>query len=941
MGTAYWSRIRTAAVLSLVMCGPLASQQGAVAGRVTNAVTLEPVPGAEIRVVGQPAGASVSSEDDGTFELRLPGGVYDLVVEAPGFSPTRFDRIRVSGGQTTTRNLPLESRGYRLAGYIVTPSRLPETGRTLDTELTAASSSHSVSAREVSRRPTPSPVDHLRSAPGVDVGTLGLQSSNVVTRGFNNIFSGALHMMTDYRLAGLPALRVNYPHFLPLVGGDIERIEVVLGPGAALYGPNTANGVVHVITKSPLEAEGTTVSLAAGEQSVLHGTFRTARAVHEEFGFKVSGQFLRGREWPYVDSAEVAARRLADSLPEVCVEDRLIRGVSLEEATLACARVGTRDDEVRRLGLEARADWRFSDRGALIATYGVSSVTGIELTGLSAVQVDNWLSQYAQARFTYDRWAVQTYFNFNDSGDAFFLRDGLSLVDRSTLGVIQLQNGFGLANGRHDFTYGFDYFSTRPSSRGTIYGDYESDNDMSEWGLYLQARSALTSGLELTAVARVDHHSILESPVFSPRVALVWQPLEDHAIRVAYNEAFSTPTALNYFLDLGGGLATGLSPYSTRAFGTGRDGFALQNADGSLRGMRSPFNAGGAGVLLPADEATLWELGVGVLDAGGSLAEGQLDILQRLSPGAIGIEYLDTNDAGAGYRPLEGLRLPDVGSIQESSARTFEIGWTGLFDDALRVSIDAYRRTERNFVSPLTVVNPLLRLDALGLEGWLLDEYVPARVVDLVDREGLSNAEARSRAEAEAAELARTLDATPLAVASSDAPQLRGGGADLIATYRNVGDLNLWGFDASVQWFLGSRWEIAGTYSHVSEDWFELGESVPLALNAPRHKGTLGVVYRDEPRGFRASARIRYTDSFPFLSTEFDGTACRPGAAATAEPCIDAYALVDLTLGYQIPGTPTTVQLGVSNVLDESYRSFVGAPATGRMAMLRVTYDLF
>jgi iron complex outermembrane receptor protein len=210
-----------------------------------------------------------------------------------------------------------------------------------------------------------------------------------------------------------------------------------------------------------------------------------------------------------------------------------------------------------------------------------------------------------------------------------------------------------------------------------------------------------------------------------------------------------------------------------------------------------------------------------------------------------------------------------------------------------------------------------------------------------VDREGLSEAEAQARAEAEARELAGTLDATPLAVASSDAPELRGGGADLIATYRNVGDLHLWGFDASVQWFLGSRWEIAGTYSYVSDDWFDLGESEPLALNAPRHKGTAGLVYRDEPRGFQASARVRYTGSFPFLSTAFDGSACRPGADATAEPCIDAYALVDLTLGYRIPGTPTTVQLGVSNLLDESYRSFVGAPATGRLGMLRVTYDLF
>ncbi|HSM04120.1 MAG TPA: hypothetical protein VK858_05845, partial [Longimicrobiales bacterium] len=86
------------------------------------------------------------------------------------------------------------------------------------------------------------------------------------------------------------------------------------------------------------------------------------------------------------------------------------------------------------------------------------------------------------------------------------------------------------------------------------------------------------------------------------------------------------------------------------------------------------------------------------------------------------------------------------------------------------------------------------------------------------------------------------------------------------------------------------------------------------------------VAYRDEVRGWNASARVRYTDAFPFRATEFEGQ-------------IDAYALVDLTAGYRIPRSAATVQVGVSNVLDEAYQSFIGAPAVGRMAMLRITYE--
>jgi outer membrane receptor for ferrienterochelin and colicins len=49
---------------------------------------------------------------------------------------------------------------------------------------------------------------------------------------------------------------VNLLHTIPATNEDIERVEVVLGPGAALYGPNTANGILHMITKSPLERRG-------------------------------------------------------------------------------------------------------------------------------------------------------------------------------------------------------------------------------------------------------------------------------------------------------------------------------------------------------------------------------------------------------------------------------------------------------------------------------------------------------------------------------------------------------------------------------------------------------------------------------------------------------------------------------------------------------------
>ena len=56
--------------------------------------------------------------------------------------------------------------------------------------------------------------------------------------------------LTDNRISKSPSLRLNAYNFIPITNDDIERIELVFGPGSALYGPNCANGVMHIITRS-------------------------------------------------------------------------------------------------------------------------------------------------------------------------------------------------------------------------------------------------------------------------------------------------------------------------------------------------------------------------------------------------------------------------------------------------------------------------------------------------------------------------------------------------------------------------------------------------------------------------------------------------------------------------------------------------------------------
>lgn len=926
-------------ILALSLTLPVAAQQGALGGTVTDAETGEPVAQAQIQVLGGGESRGTLSGADGQYRIELPGGTYDLVVEILGYVGARFDNIGVPAGGSTDYDIVLTSTVLALDEIVVSASRAaPEKS----TE--APATIRLISATEIAERPTPTLTDHLRSAPGVDVITSGIQSTNVVVRGFNNVFSGALHLLTDHRVASVPSLRVNLTHFIPTTDADIDRMEVVLGPGSALYGPNTANGVIHVLTKSPLTSQGTSVTLGGGERSLLQGSFRSAFLLSEDLGVKVSGQRVTGNDWEYVDPVEAAARAQADTDPEACVRDRVAsRGLDPAGARAACSRVGVRNFGIERWTLEARSDWRFAENGTLVGTFGRSTNTGIEMTGLGAAQADKWIYEFYQGRLNWGRFFAQAYYNLTDTGgESFLLRDGTALADGSSLFVAQAQHGFSVFDGAQDFTFGVDHYRTRPESFGTIYGIFDDDDNVDEWGYYLQSKTELSSQLELTLAGRVDHHSRLPDPVWSPRAALVFRPHESQSLRFTYNRAFSTPTSLNLFLDVSGGFAPaplGQLGYSTRAFGTGDMGWSLQHPDGTLRGARSPFTPaalGGPTQLLPADPSVLWPLAVGVLQAQGAIDAQTAGLLGTLSPTSDDVGLLLLNVATEDVTPAATTVLPDVPPLRESYTETLELGWTGVLSDRVAISADVYRTERNNFVSSLLIQTPLILLNGRDL-GAFMAAPVGGAIASQLIAAGLDPQTAQATATATVGELALGIGSLPVAVVSSE--QVGARGPDLIGSYRNVGDISLWGADASLQAFLSGQWSLAATYSWVQKQFFEIEDGTALSLNAPKHKGTLELAYRGLASGLTTSVRGRFTGSFPAQSANFVGTRCIVGNEA-GEDCVERAALFDLAASYHVPNTRATLQLSVNNLLNTPYRSFVGTPEIGRLALLRVKYDL-
>src|SRR5690606_8364592 len=150
-----------------------------------------------------------------------------------------------------------------------------------------------VTAERIAERPAVTVTDHLKGQPGLSISNGGIVQANIVSRGFNHAFSPPMLMLQDYRSAGVPSLRVNVPFLFTGTGEDIDRIEVLQGPASALYGPNSGSGVMHVITKSPFQSQGTTLTLDGGERSMARVAGRHAGTLNEKFAFKVSGEYFR------------------------------------------------------------------------------------------------------------------------------------------------------------------------------------------------------------------------------------------------------------------------------------------------------------------------------------------------------------------------------------------------------------------------------------------------------------------------------------------------------------------------------------------------------------------------------------------------------------------------------------------------------------------------
>ncbi len=138
--------------------------------------------------------------------------------------------------------------------------------------------------------------DLLRMAPGVDVARIDANAWAISIRGFNYRYSTKVLVLVDGRTVYNPVFSGVYWDQQDVPLEDIERIEVIRGPGGTVWGANAVNGVINIITRSSQDTQGGLITAGTGSEESASGLV--------QYGGKAGKKGYLSRLWPVLQGRE-------------------------------------------------------------------------------------------------------------------------------------------------------------------------------------------------------------------------------------------------------------------------------------------------------------------------------------------------------------------------------------------------------------------------------------------------------------------------------------------------------------------------------------------------------------------------------------------------------------------------------------------------------------
>lgn len=285
-------------IIFVLFIGSVMVAQTTITGSVKEAKTGEPIPGANIKIVGKSIGTT--TDFDGNFSFKVAQNPpFTLEVSLIGYSATKVEITR----SEQTISVVLDEAATALDEVVVSASRTPE--RVLESPVTI----ERMDVREIKNTSSPSFYDGLENLKGVDVNTSSMTFKSINTRGFATFANARFMQLVDGMDNSSPALNFNLGNLLGMSELDVSTVELLPGASSALYGANAFNGILFMTSKNPFESPGISVygktgitsQIAAGDNKFADVGIRMAYKFSDKFAAKVSFSYLKGTEWYATD----------------------------------------------------------------------------------------------------------------------------------------------------------------------------------------------------------------------------------------------------------------------------------------------------------------------------------------------------------------------------------------------------------------------------------------------------------------------------------------------------------------------------------------------------------------------------------------------------------------------------------------------------------------
>ena len=377
--------------------------------------------------------------------------------------------------------------------------------------------------------------DLLRLVPGLNTVQSSARDVNVTSRAATGTLSDSLLVLLDGRSIYQDFFGFVAWDFLPIDPMEIKQIEVIRGPASAVWGANAMTGVVNVITKTPREMQGTSVSIRFGQfdRSRPGGAFdggglfaisaMHAEAPSDRFAYKVSAGVL----------TQESFLRPIGTVPGTQI------------AYPAFDNRGTLQPK-----LDARADYQLADgRQTIVLAGGISGTEGIIHTGLGPLDVQRGSTfKYGRMTYTRDRLKLQVFVNALDGESPALLQRGLDgrpleFTFENQAYDVEVSN-LHVFGARHLLSYGGNFrhnnFDLSFAPRGT---------SRDEGGAYVQDTIFLSDHFRWIVGTRVDRFDVLKKAVISPRTTFLMKPRPSQTFRLSFNRAFRAPSFVNSFFE--------------------------------------------------------------------------------------------------------------------------------------------------------------------------------------------------------------------------------------------------------------------------------------------------------------------------------------------------------------------------------------------------------